>query len=103
MTRATDCTLNVSALVEQCRQEIQAYRRGETSNEAYSLELLRRAIVQGDQAARVGVQQCLGEIVQGWLHCHPCREAACRWESEENYVALAFERFWQARSMQDAR
>jgi len=96
MTRATDCTLNVSALVEQCRQEIQAYRRGETSNEAYSLELLRRAIVQGDQAARVGVQQCLGEIVQGWLHCHPCREAACRWESEENYVALAFERFWQA-------
>ncbi len=27
---------------------------------------------------------------------HPKREVACRLESEENYVAQAFERFWQA-------
>ena len=92
--------LSVSALVEQCQQEIQAYRRGEPSNEAFGLELLHRAIVQGDQAAWAGVQQCLGEIVRGWLHGHPSREAACRWESEENYVALAFERFWQATTRQ---
>jgi hypothetical protein len=88
--------LSVSTLVEQCQQEIQAYRRGEPSNEAYGLELLRRAIMQGDQAAWEGIQQCLGEMVRGWLRCHSSREAACRWESEENYVAMAFERFWQA-------
>lgn len=88
--------LSVSALVEQCQQEIQAYRRGEPSNGAYGLELLHRAIMQGDQAAWQGLQQCLGEMVRGWLRCHPARAAACRWESEENYVALAFERFWQA-------
>ena len=88
--------LSVSALVEQCQQEIQAYRRGEPSNEAYGLELLHRAIMQGDQAAWAGVQQCLSEVVRGWLRCHSSRSAACCWESEENCVALAFERFWQA-------
>jgi hypothetical protein len=87
---------SVCALVEQCRWEIQAYRRGEPSNEAYGLELLRRAIVQGDQAAWAGLQQCLSELVRGWLYAHPRREAALRRESEESYVALAFERFWQA-------
>lgn len=92
--------LSVSALVEQCQQEIQTYRRGEPSDEAYGLELVRRAIVQGDQAAWAGLQQCLGEMVRGWLRCHSSREAACRWESEENYVAMAFERFWQATAQQ---
>lgn len=88
--------LSASALVEQCQREMQAYRRRESSNDVYGLELLHRAIMQGDQAAWAGLQQCLGEIVRGWLRCHPSREAACCWESEENYVALAFERFWQA-------
>jgi len=35
-------------------------------------------------------------IVRGWMRRHPSREAAYRLESEENYVARAFERFWQA-------
>jgi hypothetical protein len=93
---AADRVLSLSALVEQCQREIQAYRRGEPSNETYGLELLRRALVQGDQDAWTGLQQCLSELVRGWLYAHPCREAALRWESEESYVALAFERFWQA-------
>jgi len=93
---AAECTLSGSALVKQCQQEIQAYRRDETSNEAIGLELLCRAIVQSDQAAWEGVQQCFGEFVRDWLHGHPRREAACHLESEETYVALAFERFWQA-------
>src|SRR5579871_590916 len=88
--------LSISALVEKCQQEIQAYRRGELSNEAYGLELLHRAIMQGDQVAWTGVQRCLSEVVRGWVRCHSSRDAACRWESEENFVALAFERFWQA-------
>jgi len=82
--------------VEQCRWEILAYRRGEPSNEAYGLELLRRALVQGDQDAWAGLQQCLSELVRSWLYGHPRREAAPSFESEESYVALAFERFWQA-------
>jgi len=89
-------TLRVPELVEQCQREIQIHRRGEPSDETYGLELLHRAIVQGDEAAWAGVQQCLGEVVRCWLHDHPCREAASHLESEETYVALAFEWFWQA-------
>jgi DNA-directed RNA polymerase specialized sigma24 family protein len=92
--------LRISALVEQCQQEIQAYRRGEPFHEVYGLELLHRATIRGDQVAWQGVQQCLGQMVRGWLRCHPSRAAACRWESEENYVALTFERFWQATTQQ---
>jgi hypothetical protein len=59
-------------------------------------ELLHQALVQGDQDAWAELQQCLGETVRRWLHTHPSKEAACRWESEEHYVGLAFERFRQA-------
>ena len=43
--------LSVSTLVELCRREIQAYRHGEPTDERYGLELLRRALVQGDQSS----------------------------------------------------
>ena len=92
--------LSVFTLVERCQREIETYRRGEASNEAFGLELLRRAIVQGDQDAWAGIQQCLSALVRGWLYGHPRREMALSFESEESYVALAFERFWQATTRQ---
>jgi len=58
--------------------------------------LLRRATVWDDQEAWASLQQCLTEVVRGWLRRHPSREVAARLDSEETYVALAFERFWQA-------
>ena len=59
-------------------------------------ELLHQSLVQGNQDAWAELQQCLGETVRRWLHTHPSKEAACRWESEEHYVGLTFERFRQA-------
>jgi hypothetical protein len=88
--------LRVPALVEQCQREIQIHRRGEPSNETYGLELLRRAMVRGDQAAWTGIQRCFGELVRDWLHAHPHREVARHLEREETYLARAFERFWRA-------
>ena len=71
------------------------YLSDNPSKDEYIEALLHRAIVQGDQDARVGVQQCLSGAVRGWLHWHPKREAVYRLDSEENYIAVAFERFWQ--------
>ena len=65
-------------------------------NEGYCLDLVRRIIAEGDQEARAELQRYWNEILLEWLHCHPSKKMACRWESEEYYVALAFERFWQA-------
>jgi hypothetical protein len=65
-------------------------------NEAYGLELVRRVITEGDQQARAELEQRWNEILLGWLRSHPSRAVACRWQSEEHYIAMAFERFWQA-------
>jgi hypothetical protein len=59
------------------------------------LELVSHVRVHGDQAARVEVEQYLGEVVLAWLRCHPNREVACSFEGKEHYVSLTFERFWQ--------
>jgi hypothetical protein len=92
-------TLSVSQLTAQCLREIDSYRRGEPYTDAYGVELLRRATVQGDQEAWACMQHSFSGLVLGWLRRHPYREAACRLENEENYVDQAFERFWQATSL----
>ena len=96
LSRALYSEMSLPALTAQCVEELDNYRRGEPCTEAYGLELLRRATMQGDQEAWASVQHCFGGMVRGWLRRHPKREVACRLESEENYVAQAFERFWQA-------
>jgi hypothetical protein len=91
--------LSVQALATRCLREIDNYRRGEPWTEEYGLELLRRAIVQGDHEAWAWMQYCFGGMVRSWLFRHPKREAACCLESDENYIAQAFERFWQATTL----
>jgi hypothetical protein len=95
MTSAVS-TMSVSALSERCMSEISHYRRGEVNDHRYCLELLRRATVQRDEYAWECLQRQLREIVLSWMRQHPNKEAACRLDSEENYVAQAFERFWHA-------
>jgi hypothetical protein len=83
-------------LAARCLRELDNYRQGEPRTDMYGVELFRRATMQDNQEAWASVQHCFGGMVRGWLRCHPSREAACRLESEEHYVALAFESFWQA-------
>jgi hypothetical protein len=88
--------MKLPALAAECLKEIDHYRRGELYTDTSSVELLRRATVANDQEAWECVQHCLSGLVRGWLHRHPKRAIACRLESEEHYVAQAFERFRQA-------
>jgi hypothetical protein len=90
--------MSLPALAAHCRRELNKYRRGEPCTDTYGIELLRRGTVQGNQEAWTWVQQCFGGVVLNWLRHHPQSAYACRLESEEHYVALAFERFWQATS-----
>ena len=91
--------LSNTVLAERCLLELEAFRRGKPCEESYGLELFRRATVEGDAEAWEWVQRCFGEIVLAWLRRHPSRAVACRLESEATYVALAFERFWQATTL----
>lgn len=88
--------LSVSVLAQHCKDELDRLERGESGHEQYSVELFHRALAQQDTFAREAVQRCFKETMRSWMHSHPHREAACRWESEEHYVTRAFERFWQA-------
>jgi hypothetical protein len=99
MNRETEGQLRnmcVAALAALSLREINSYRRGETQDIPSCLELFHRARVQHDDAALEALRQCFSEFVRDWIGRHPQREVICRFESEEYYAALAFERFWQA-------
>jgi DNA-directed RNA polymerase specialized sigma24 family protein len=42
------------------------------------------------------LQRRFGETVRVWLRSHPSCDLALRRDSEENYIALTFSRFWYA-------
>ncbi len=88
--------MSLPVLAAHCVRELNTYRRGEPCTDMYGVELLRRATMQDDQEAWAWVHHCFGGVVLNWLRCHPKRVHACRLESEEHYVALAFERFWHS-------
>ena len=96
---AACAALTVSQLAALSLVELDNYRRGEPYTDAYAVELVRRATVLGDQKAWESIQCNFSPLVRGWLSRHPNREAACCLESEENYIAQAFERFWQATTL----
>jgi hypothetical protein len=94
--RSLSSELSLPELAALCLAEIDTYHRGEPYTELFGLELFHRAILRSDQEAWAWVHYCFEGMVLGWVHRHPQRALACRLESEENYVAQAFERFWQA-------
>jgi hypothetical protein len=99
LTQSIEASLSdmaLSLLADHCMLEIDNYRHGASSNDQYRVELLRRATIQHDALAWEVLQHRFSEILLRWMHYHPKREMACRFDSEANYVAQAFERFWQA-------
>ncbi|GAC1665589.1 MAG: hypothetical protein NVS9B9_26690 [Ktedonobacteraceae bacterium] len=88
--------MSTSELAEHCMSEINNYRNGVLSNDQYCLELFHRALMQSDSLAWEALQRRFSKMVLHWMRVHPMRDIACRHDSEENYVAQAFARFWQA-------
>jgi hypothetical protein len=88
--------MNITELADACTHEMQNYRMGVAHNDQYWLELLHRAIVERNSEAWYMLQERLTPTVMRWMHHHQKRGPACVLESEENYVAMAFARFWQA-------
>jgi len=99
LPRSSDLPLeamSVSMLAERCIDEMSKYRRGEAHTERYCIELFRRALAQRDAPAWEVMQERFHETMLRWMCGHPMRDIACRFDSEENYVAQAFARFWLA-------
>ncbi|HYB02792.1 MAG TPA: hypothetical protein VED37_21370 [Ktedonobacteraceae bacterium] len=88
--------MSLTTLADRCMREIEKYRRKEPYDDRYCLEIFHRAMVQHDQDAWDILQKRFSPIVRAWVRNHAQRDAACRHQSEEDYVQDTFVRAWQA-------
>lgn len=88
--------MDIASLTDCCAEEMARQRRKETFDDQYCLEIFRRAILQRVDQAWGALQQRFGETVRVWLRNHQSCDLALQRDSEENYIALTFSRFWYA-------
>ena len=88
--------LKISELVAYCSEELNKHRRRQITDGRFCLELLRRATVLQIDESWTAITQLFGEMVVIWLRAHPNYGLVTSYDSEENYVALTFTRFWSA-------
>ncbi len=86
--------MSLAELTSRCTSEIHKYNQRESHNDHCCLEIFRRAMLQEDSNAWATLMERFHGIVLSWVRRHPQREAARGIDSEENYVALTFARFW---------
>ncbi len=87
---------NLSMLAGRCSDELKRRRRREPADDRYCLEIFYRAIVEHADQAWSMVQQCFSEHVRIWMRSHPSNDIARLHDTEENYIAQTFSRFWFA-------
>jgi hypothetical protein len=86
---------NAAALAVR-RNEGHSGRVQELGQDQEGLELFRRALSQCDDDAWSLLIERYQGLVLAWVRNHSRHELAYRYHNPEYYVALAFERFWQA-------
>jgi RNA polymerase sigma factor (sigma-70 family) len=90
--------LSIIELSQRCQQESKEYRSNRPHNEAYCLELFRRAIVNHNQAAWEAIYEQYQLLVINWVRQHNRFEQI---NEEVMYLANAtFARFWRTISKQ---
>ena len=88
--------LPLAMLLELSITELQRYRCKVLTQATYTVELVRRALVEQTDEAWEALEHCFGESVRVWLRSHPYSDVALRQDTEENYIAQTFARFWYA-------
>jgi DNA-directed RNA polymerase specialized sigma24 family protein len=86
--------MELSSLVEACREEIGHFRRDHTGAGDFGLELFRRAICERDEAAWAAVDELYRGLVRSWVQRHPALRSAG--QDADYWVSSAFARFWSA-------
>ncbi len=83
-------------LAEQDSQELPraCYDHNEPFDGRYLLAVVHRAIAEQTDEAWSLFQDCFSPTVRSWFRSHHSRDVALLWDSEENYIAMTFSRFW---------
>ena len=85
-----------TTLADVSTQEPQQHWGKEALDDGYALDLLRRALVEHRDEAWFELQHCFSEFIRKWIRSHPSQDVALLRDSEENYIAQTFSRFWYA-------
>src|ERR1700687_579294 len=88
--------VNVLLLEAQGTAELKRYRSKESVEDRYCVELLRRALLEQTDEPWSVLQRCFSETIRVWFRSHPSCDVALLRDSEENYIAQTFSRFWYA-------
>jgi hypothetical protein len=76
--------------------ELQRFEWKAPCDEQDDLEILRRALVEQTDETWLALQRCFSQTVCRWIRSHPYQDVALLRDSEENYIAQTFSRFWYA-------
>ena len=96
MVLNTANVMPLTTLLELSLNELQRFRSKVSSDEHYALEIVRRALVEQTDEAWSALQQCFSETIRIWIRSHPSSDVALMRDTEENYIAQTFSRFWVA-------
>lgn len=84
----------LSVIIDRCCEETKKYYEQGDSQDAYCLELFRRALVQRNRHAWEALYQQYAPLICHWLKFEPVFQHCS--ECEEYFVNRALERMWQA-------
>jgi len=83
-------------VIELHINELQRFRPQRSSDDRSALEIVRRALFEKTDEAWSNLEQYFSETIRVWIRCNPSRDLALQYDSEENYIAQTFSRFWYA-------
>ena len=81
--------LSDAALLMQCRKELARPPMGDAGDDGPALELVRRAVVERQEAAWAGIQQIFGCRLIGW-----CRRSGADEDVLDALMQLSWVKFW---------
>ena len=85
-----------TTLTDSSIQEPQQHWWKEALGDGQALDLLHRALVEQTDEAWSALQHYFSETIRRWIRSHPYQDVALLRDSEENYIAQTFSRFWYA-------
>jgi hypothetical protein len=96
MALSSENVMSLTTLVAHGINELQQFRSKVSSADRHAVEIVRRALVEQTDEAWSALQQCFSEPIRVWIRSHPSSDVALLRDSEENYIAQTFSRFWSA-------
>ncbi len=86
--------MSLTRLADLSTSELQRHRCQALFDDRYCLELFHHALIEQTDQAWCELQLCFSETNRRWIYAHPYQDVALLRDSEENYIAQTFSRFW---------